>query len=309
MKLVSVIMSVYNGEKYLKTSIESILKQSYGNFEFIIINDCSSDNTSNILAKASRLDNRIRIVSNETNLGLTRSLNKALVLARGEYIARQDADDISGTERFARQIERMEDSPELMLLGTGGYLVDENGRRLWTEKIHSGSQKLKKIIRKRNCFIHGSVMIRKKCLEKTGLYREEFRYGQDYDLFLRFSESFVIDNLTEPLYSYRLNEKGISALKSKEQLWNGMIIREAAIRRRKDREREFWSRQTYGEIEKSLDNAVNRRKLMAEVHLSTARNFLLFGRKNEALREFGKAFLNNPCIKNFYYLIRTVSCR
>ena len=111
-------MSVYNGERYLRPAVESILNQSYPDFEFIVIDDGSADNSRNILAEYAVQDSRLRIIPNETNLGLTRSLNKAIGLAHGRYLGRQDADDISLPQRLERQVAFLNAHPEVGLVGT-----------------------------------------------------------------------------------------------------------------------------------------------------------------------------------------------
>ena len=121
-------MSVYNGEKYLREAIESILNQTFTDFEFLIVNDGSTDSSLEIIL--SYPDERIRVIRNDRNIGLTKSLNKALQQAKGEYIARQDADDISLQNRFEEQLIYLEKHPEVALLGTSAYKIDERGEIL-----------------------------------------------------------------------------------------------------------------------------------------------------------------------------------
>ncbi|MBZ0310357.1 MAG: glycosyltransferase, partial [Anaerolineae bacterium] len=113
---ISVVMSVYNGEAYLKQAVESILNQTFPDFEFIILNDCSIDRTANILQDYAERDSRIKILHNEQNLGLTASLNRGLRAAQGAYIARQDADDISLPTRFAEQVHFLNQNPDVVLV-------------------------------------------------------------------------------------------------------------------------------------------------------------------------------------------------
>jgi glycosyltransferase involved in cell wall biosynthesis len=121
----SVIMSVHNGEKYLREAIESILNQTFTDFKFIIINDGSTDNSLAIIRSYD--DKRIRILNNGTNIGLTKSLNKALKQAKGKYIARQDADDVSLPDRFEAQLKYFVQYPEVALLGTSTYIINQEG--------------------------------------------------------------------------------------------------------------------------------------------------------------------------------------
>ena len=125
---VSVIMPVYNGGRYLREAVDSILNQTFREFEFIIIDDGSTDDTWSVLTDYAAHDSQVRLIQNEANIGLTRSLNKGLAVSRAALIARQDADDISMPERLARQIAFLEMHPEVGLLGTQGDFIDADGR-------------------------------------------------------------------------------------------------------------------------------------------------------------------------------------
>jgi glycosyltransferase involved in cell wall biosynthesis len=126
MPRISVVMSVYNGEKYLRQAIESILQQTYTDFEFIIIDDGSTDSSREIIQSYD--DKRIRLVINEQNIGLTKSLNKGIRLAKGEFIARMDADDISLPQRFEKQVAYLDSHPEVGVLGTYANIIDHRGK-------------------------------------------------------------------------------------------------------------------------------------------------------------------------------------
>ena len=155
-QLLTVLMSVYNGSRFLREAIESILNQTFYDFEFIIINDGSTDRTAEILATYQ--DKRIRIVRNSDNIGLTKSLNEGLKLARGKYIARQDADDISLPKRLERQISYLEAQPDIALLGTWANSIDERGKILWEMRPPSDPSLLRWSMLFNNNMIHSSVM-------------------------------------------------------------------------------------------------------------------------------------------------------
>ena len=304
MKFVSVVMSVYNGEKFLRESLDSILGQTHALFEFIIVNDYSLDMTGPILRSYAQQDNRVKIIENEANLGLTRSLNKAIKESKGEYIARQDADDVSHPERFARQVYFLETHPQVALLGTSGLLISDAGRVLRIEKVNTNQAKLRKSLIQRNQFIHGSVMLRKSCLESIGLYCEELIYGQDYDLFLRIAEKYSVANIEEPFYSYRINIDSISTKRIAEQLLNGLIIRKAAQLRRKQK-LIVWSQEQYEEIKKSVNTFWGRKILSFNIHMSKGRNYCLLGMKKEARLEFRKASVVLPSFKGLFHFLKT----
>ena len=124
---ISVVMPVYNGEKYLREAIESILDQTYQDFEFIMVNDASTDGSGSILSEFANLDQRIRILTNESNLGIAGATNRGIAQARGEYIALMDQDDISLPERFEKQVEFLSNHPDISVLGTNSIILEEDG--------------------------------------------------------------------------------------------------------------------------------------------------------------------------------------
>lgn len=202
---ISVIMSVYNGEEYLREAMDSILNQTFTDFEFIIVNDGSTDNSLKIIETYN--DERIGIINNEKNIGLTKSLNKALKQAKGEYIARQDADDISLPNRFEKQMKYFEENPEVALLGTSAYIIDETGEII--QKCVVLAKPSIKSLLKKNRFSHGSVMVKKEIVDKVGGYNDLLRYSQDYELWLRIAKCYEVRNLTQMLYKLRSHNENI----------------------------------------------------------------------------------------------------
>jgi glycosyltransferase involved in cell wall biosynthesis len=217
---ISVIMSVYNGGKYLREAIESILNQTFTDFEFIIVNDGSTDNSLEIIL--SYTDERIRIINNEKNIGLTKSLNKALKVARGEYIARQDADDVSLPNRFEEQIKYLKKHPEVVLLGTIAYLIDKNGKIIG-KKVALAKPSLKDLF-KVNQFNHGSVMFKKEIVNQLGGYNELIRYSQDYELWLRIAKLYDVRNLTQLLYKLRSHDSNIRLANLEESTLHHLLV-------------------------------------------------------------------------------------
>ena len=228
--LVSVVMSVFNAEKYIHQAVESILQQTYKNLEFIVINDGSTDGTRDILESFE--DSRITLL-NQDNVGITLSLNKGIALARGKYIARQDADDISKPDRLEKQVAFLEAHPKVGLLGSRFEFIDEDGGVKRQSLLPIDNDTLQERLIKINQFCHASVMVRKEALDKVGAYREFFRYAQDYDLWLRISEHCEIANLPETLVQYRELPEAISSRKILLQSRFASVAAELALQRRK----------------------------------------------------------------------------
>ncbi len=162
---VTILMPVYNGEKYLKEALESILNQTFTNFEFLIINDASTDNSKNIINSFN--DHRIKLIENKENLGLTKSLNKGISISQSEYIARMDADDISLPKRLGIQVKFMDKHPEIGAVGTWAKIIgDKNKKHI---KTYSNFEKIKAVSFFKNIIVHPSVRIGRKLINNYNL--------------------------------------------------------------------------------------------------------------------------------------------
>jgi glycosyltransferase involved in cell wall biosynthesis len=202
-------MGVYNGLPDLEEAIESVLNQTYRDFEFIIINDGSKDASGTVIDRYAVQDGRIVAIHHD-NMGHANSLNKALGLAKGEYIARMDADDISLPTRFEKQIEYMDAHSDIAVLGTSICLIDEDGKQ-YQEIIHTvSSEDIAKEIFDANPLAHPSVLIRKNIILEMNGYRPVFDPAEDYELWLRISEKYKIANLPEILLLYRQHSEKLS---------------------------------------------------------------------------------------------------
>lgn len=223
--IISVIMAVYNDEKYLREAVESILNQTYGNFEFIIFDDASTDNSANILKKFAMQDKRVRLIINEKNKGLTKNLNVGLRLAKGDYIARMDGDDISLTERFEKQLKYFSNHKDIVMCGTWTYSIDENGKTKSISKYPTGEREFFWSSVFRPSVAHPSVMIKREILSSHGLsYNENYRTAQDYDLWSRLQEFGAAGVLTSPELKYRSHTNNVSTLRKNEQRKNASDI-------------------------------------------------------------------------------------
>jgi len=303
--LVSVIMPVYNERReYLELAVASILRQTHTNIEFLIMDDGSGPETAAALDAVARRDERIRLFRQD-NAGLTVSLNRLIRQARGAFIARQDSDDLSEPERFEQQVSFLFAHPELKLLGTACLLIDPRGKVLHRQRILTHPETLRHRMRCNNQFAHGSVMFRSEIFKVEGLYYEEYRYAEDYDLFLRISERHMVANLALPLYRYRINPESISVAKSHQQILMGMVAREAGKLRRKGQEIK-WSEETYDRIAASLNTPRHQRRLECLVCAGQGRNLLLAGNKQEARQAFWRAFSLSPSPKRLWHLLRSL---
>lgn len=207
---ISVVMCCYNAEQWLRDSIESVLNQTYGDFEFIIVDDGSSDKTLSILREYANLDARVLVVE-KSNSGLTDSLNVAINLARGQWIARIDADDICEANRFQLQVSEVIAYPSLVYLGGGLVLIDERGHLGRVYRYPSTHDSLVKSMATARRFpAHSSAFFKAEAFRSVGGYRTRFRRSQDLDLWLRLSEVGEMAALDKTLVRIRKHSAQVS---------------------------------------------------------------------------------------------------
>lgn len=220
---VTVLMSVYNGERFLREAIDSVLSQDFQDFEFLIVDDASTDGSAMILE--SYEDARIRVDRNERNLGLTASLNKGIALARGEFVARMDSDDISTKDRLSKQLSHLEAFPSCAAVAGKVLFIDSCGKVTGTwndDQATTTLEEIRHFLPKANCLAHPSMMIRKAVLERYQ-YDEKHHAAEDYGLWLTMcADGLVIEKLTDTILMYRVHsgsiteqsKKGISEIKN-----------------------------------------------------------------------------------------------
>ncbi len=228
---VSVIMSVYNSEKYLEEAINSVLNQTFQDFELIVIDDGSTDNSRRIL-ESYRRHSKIKMLINKHNEGVAAARNKALKISKGKYIAVIDADDIALPQRLEKEVRYLDKHPEIGLVGSFYYVIDENGKILKLITVPTTNEEIQEILIKHNCFAHSSIMFRRECLDTVGGYREAFQYALDYDFILRISEKYKVAIIPEPLCAWRINPNSISVTRKICQDKYAQLAREFAIERR-----------------------------------------------------------------------------
>lgn len=224
-------MPVYNGGQYLAESVKSILKQSFKEFEFIIINDGSNDQSPAILEDFAKKDDRIRLI-HQDNMGLIKTLNKGIYFSSGKYIARMDADDISLPDRLQKQIAFLENHPEVGFVGTGCHIIDETSSVIGERIYPVRDEELRKALISYNPFIHSSIMIRREVFDKVGVYDENRLRVEDYELWLRAERYFKLANLDDILLLYRIRQDSVCTIFENEQYRFAIGVRIEAIKNR-----------------------------------------------------------------------------
>jgi glycosyltransferase involved in cell wall biosynthesis len=215
---ITVLMAVWNPRlEELRKAADSILAQTLRDFEFLIVNDGSTEaGVGRYLAALQSADSRVRVVHG-AHRGLTASLNAGVRLAKGELIARQDADDWSEPDRLATQREFFLSNPGATLCGTAAWVHQQNGRRLWRTRPPRSSGEIAGVLERGNPFVHGSAMFSRRAALEVGGYCTALKCSQDYDLFWRLTERGLSINLEAALYHYRYSASSISARKAEEQ--------------------------------------------------------------------------------------------
>ncbi len=242
---VSVITSVYNGGRYLGPGIDSILSQTLNDFEYLIVDDASTDRTPALLDEIAKHDSRIRVITNEANIGLTRSLNIALAQARGIYIARHDGDDIALPQRLAEQREWLDAHPEICLCGTDFDYINGPGSVIHhdSRQLPITTDQIAKRLEQKNCLVHSTIMFRNEHVR----YREKFYYAQDYDLYLVLrSQGRQLAVLPRKLVRYRWEAAAISFRKRRQQALFAEQARRFYFQRRQNGRDEYdqWNEQS-----------------------------------------------------------------
>ncbi|MFN0120054.1 MAG: glycosyltransferase family 2 protein [Blastocatellia bacterium] len=205
---VSVVMPVRNGMPYLPEAVESILGQSFRDFEFLIVDDASTDETPDYLRSLS--DHRISIITHKVSQGVARSLNHGMMLAAAPLIARQDADDVSEPDRFLKQTEWMRRRPECQVFGSQVKKINQAGELVEVfPRPMSDAEFERMFALYATPFTHGSVMMRRAAVMSAGGYREQIRCAEDYDLWLRLAGPGALNNHPDVLYRYRVHDEQI----------------------------------------------------------------------------------------------------
>jgi glycosyltransferase involved in cell wall biosynthesis len=207
---VSVILPVYDGEKYLAQAIDSILAQTFQNFEFLIIDDGSTDRSLEIIEGYARRDTRIQVTS-RANRGLIATLNEGIALARGEYVARMDADDVALPERLQRQVEFLAAHPRCVLVGASFVYIDSSGNEGRAHHCFINDLTIRHALPVEGCVLHPVAMFRRSAVVGVGGYKADYVAAEEYDLWHRLAHVGELTNLPEPLLYYREWDQRVSA--------------------------------------------------------------------------------------------------
>jgi GT2 family glycosyltransferase len=231
---VSVVLPIYNGGPFLADAVNSILAQTFRDFELIAIDDGSRDTSGEILDRFALADSRVRAL-HQTNTGIIGALNRGLALARGEFIARMDADDVAQPERLARQAVFLDAHPNIAVVGSAVTLIDERGKRIRDVAYPVTPEAVAEFLEIGAPLAHPAVMMRRDAVLAVGGYREAYRHAEDYDLWLRMAERYRMANLPDRLLLYRQHEAKHSFTYAVEQRFATRIALAAARCRRAGR--------------------------------------------------------------------------
>lgn len=228
--LVSVLMPVYNCERYLRQTLMSLTSQTMTDFEVILVNDGSTDSSGKIIEEFANNDSRFRVL-NQANQGIVAALNNGLALAKGKYIARLDGDDLAHPNRLQLQVEYLEKHQSCVCVGSLYRAIDENGALIWTQKIFSRLKQTNLTIfpPRVTTLPHPSIMLRTSDLNSINGYRSQFPHAEDYDLFLRLSRIGTLDIIPQHLLDYRVHQSSLSSQNLEKQLNSALMALLSAI--------------------------------------------------------------------------------
>ncbi|SFR47176.1 glycosyltransferase [Halorubrum sodomense] len=275
---ISVILPTYNEADVIQDALDGLVDQTFCDFEVVVVDDGSTDGTVDIVTSEDRLD--ITLVERNKS-GLPSALNRGIREADGEYIARQDADDRSHPKRFERQIEFLRENKSTALLGTGAILEYADGRRSRRHVLESVTRDQ---LLTGNRFIHGSVLMRRRVVERVGGYDEDFQYTEDYDLWLRIVENHSTKNINEPLYRLRMRDSSIYGSALKEVLLYGQFARLRATGKVTEQQQSGFNGGDMDRLYQQLSKQQKR-----DIHTSLLLEHIRYGNNGAAQAEAKKA--------------------
>lgn len=225
--LVSIILPTYNGARFLRRAIESVIAQTYTAWELLVIDDGSIDDTPAILAELQQTDSRIRYIKNTYNLGIQKTLNKGIKESKGVYIARIDDDDVwAQVDKLEQQVSFLEENPEYVLVGTGVILIDETEKEIMRYFLPETDHAIRTGLLAQNRFVHSSVLFRKDTVIELDGYSEsvEVRHVEDYDLWLRLGMKGMLANIPQYAVKFTVREGSISGSNKIDQFYKNIAL-------------------------------------------------------------------------------------
>lgn len=294
--LVSVIMPAYNAEKFIRQAIDSILGQTYTNWELLVADDGSADKTPEIVKIFTSEDSRVKLFSNKKNEGLLKTRNKLIKLSKGDYIAFQDADDYSAPERLYLQLNEFDKNADLGICGTNIQIVSEQCKPIRVHKRPPLHNEITEKMKEFNQFGGATLMIKRSALNDVGLFRQFFNglACQEYDLAYLIIEKYKSANIQKPLYYYRMHENSNSKIISIDRVLAYDLVQTLAIQREKYGQDMIQQGKTE-ELKKIFENLKKPyNDDPALIYRYFASNFLYSGLKLKAINTAFKGILANP---------------
>jgi glycosyltransferase involved in cell wall biosynthesis len=309
--MISVIMPVYNAGEYVKEAIESILNQTYSDWELIIIDDCSTDNSVEIIQ--SFHDKRIVLLKNEINSGIAKTSNKGLKIAQGKYITRMDSDDIAFPLRFEKQVKFLEENPDYVLCACD---VQMFGARREFFTLPEKDQQLKVSLLYQNPFVNSSVLIRGKDFKKY-LYNELFSTAEDYELWINLKEEGKFASIPEVLFQYRVHSDSISftSKHTMSQIHRDLLIKQLNQLNIQPSSEELFVHAAFSNLKGRKDIDPNTflpqlKKWMQKLLEANAIQSIYDPKEMELMLAFrwilAAYFLNKPCRAVFFFLKKNI---
>jgi len=223
--MISVLMPVYNSENFLEESITSILNQSYSNFEFIIYDDNSTDNSRLIIKKFAQKDSRIKFFYNNINIGYSKLLNKMIIMAKFNFLARMDSDDVSAKCRLEKQLNFLLQNPKASVVGSFIEIINKNGNFVRKSRYPINYVEIKNALRSYCTFAHPATMLKADFVKQVGGYRSNIEPAEDYDLWTRLAQISTMHNLPEYLLKYRQHSDSVSFTRANDQFLKTEIVK------------------------------------------------------------------------------------
>ena len=282
--LLSAIVTVFNGERHLSETIQSLLSQTYNDFEIVIVNDGSTDGTGAIIQQFAARDSRIRFVDSP-HVGRAEALNVGCRLAQGKFVAILDADDIALPDRFACQMSFFEEHPSVALLGTGVRKITSDGRCFATVTFPTQNDEIKRSLIKEGCLAHSTIVMLKSAVFDVGAYRRAFPPAEDYDLWLRIAERYEMANLPQALVKYRVHPDQVSSTRLEKHT---LSVLGAQVAARSRREKGFdpadnLERITVEFLERNGVSRAEINRRIVESYLSTSLNYWVSGARDSSI--------------------------